>query len=51
MLGIIETLEEWIQPFKDFIIKNHGNPILWGGLILLGLAVFTIVYNALNKNG
>ena len=50
MLGIIDTLEKWVQPFKDFIMKNHGNPLLWTGLVLLGLIVFGFTYNALNKN-
>ena len=50
MLEIIETLEEWIQPFKDFIMENHSNPILWVGIILLVLAVFGVVSKALDKD-
>ena len=50
MLGIIETLEEWIKPLKDFIMDNHSNPILWASIIHIALAVFGAVSKALDKN-
>lgn len=50
MLDIIDTLEKWIQPFKNFVIKNHANPFFWTGLVILGLIVFGLTYNALQKN-
>lgn len=50
MLNIIDTLNEWIQPFKNFILKNYGNPIFWTALVIIGLLVFSFTYNALNKN-
>jgi len=51
MLSVIETLEKWTDTFKDFIIDNHSNPILWITIILIGLALFGFLYNSLSKNG
>lgn len=50
MLDVMETVEEMVQPFKDFIMKNHSNPFLWTGFVLLGLLVFGIAYNALHRD-
>lgn len=50
MLGIMETLEKYANIFKEFIIKNHTNPLLWAGIILMALAIFGVVYSALNKD-
>jgi len=49
MLDIMETLENWFQPLKDFIVENHGNPFLWVGLFILGLIIFSATYSALSK--
>ena len=51
MLEIMETLEKWAKIFKDFIMDNHSNPILWAGIFVVGLAVYGFVYNSLSKNG
>ena len=51
MLNIIETLEKWSDTFKQFIMDNQSNPVLWIGIIVLGLAVFSFTYSSLNKNG
>ena len=51
MLSIMETLEKWTETFKDFIMNNHSNPILWIGIIIIGLAIFGFVYDSLSKNG
>ena len=51
MLGIMETLEGWVEAFRDFIIDNHSNPVLWVGIIVIGIALFGFVYNSLSKNG
>lgn len=47
---IIDKLNEWIEPFHKWVDNNHGNPFMWGGFFLLGLAVFFITYEALNKD-
>jgi len=48
-LKIVEDLTKVMKPFKDFIYKNYSNPLLWLGLFIVGLAVFGIVYKALQK--
>lgn len=49
-----QTFLDWlsglVEPFRDWIIENHNNPFLWLGLLLLGLVVFGIGYNALHKD-
>lgn len=47
---IVEWLEKIVKPFREWLIENHQNPFLWIGLVLLGLAVFGIAYNALHKD-
>ena len=50
ILNIIDTINEWIEPFRSWIMNNHDNPFLWAGLVILGLLVFTFTYNALHKD-
>lgn len=50
MLGIMETLGKWADAFKDFIMKNHTNPLLWAGIILVVITIFGAVYSALSKD-
>lgn len=50
MLSIIDTINEWLEPVKGWIMDNHDNPFMWLAFVLIGLAVFAITYNALNKN-
>ncbi len=50
-LSILDKLNEWIEPFKAWVIKNHGNPFMWLGFIILGLVVFTTTFSALHRNG
>lgn len=50
----MENIKEWIinlpENFKDFIVDNNSNPILWIGLFFGGILLFVFTYNALNKN-
>ena len=50
IVGIIDKLNEWVAPIKSWIDANHGNPLMWIGFFLIGLAVFFLTYEALNKN-
>lgn len=50
-LSIIDKLNEWIEPFKAWIMRNHGNPVMWLGFVLIGILVFSIVFGALHRNG
>ena len=38
------------KDFKDFIIANTRNPILWIAIIIIGLLVFEWVYKALHRD-
>ena len=46
ILSIIDQLNEWMEP----VDANHNNPILWIGFLVIGIAVFFLTYNALNKH-
>ena len=48
--NVVEFGEEFIEPFREFVEKNHGNPILWVALLGLGIGLFAYTYGALNKN-
>ena len=50
ILGIMETLEKWGEEFQGFLLDNSRNPVVWVGMFLLGLVVFFLTYNALNKH-
>lgn len=49
MNKVIEAMDKFMQPIKDFLIKHQGNPILWLALFGLGIFVFATVYRALQK--
>jgi len=49
ILSIMDTINEGANSFKDWIIDNSGNPLLWIGLFFLGIFIFLITYRALNK--
>lgn len=50
ILNIIDKLNELIEPFRDFMMENHNNPIVWMAIFLIGLAVFAFTYNALHRD-
>lgn len=50
MLNIVDKLNDFIEPFKAWVDNNHNNPFMWLAFVLIGIAVFAITYNALNKN-
>ncbi len=49
ILNLWETISKIPEEFKNWIVSNGRNPILWTGLFLIGLVVFGITYRALNK--
>ena len=51
MLTIVDKLNEWIEPFKSFVMRNHGNPMMWLAFILIGIFAFTTVFEILHRNG
>ena len=51
MLNIVDKLNEWIEPFKNFVMKNHSNPMMWLVFVLIGIFAFSVVFGALHRNG
>lgn len=49
ILNIMDRINESLEPLKEWIIKNQGNPILWLGLFGLGLLIFESTYRSLQK--
>lgn len=49
ILSFLDTLQEWINPFREFIFEHHDNPLLWLCFIGIGLGLFFIGYSALHK--
>jgi hypothetical protein len=49
-LSIIDSINNFIEPAKAWVINNHGNPFMWLAFVLIGLAVFAITYDALNRH-
>lgn len=50
ILDFLDTLQDWIEPFREFIFEHHNNPFFWVVIILIVLAVFFIGYSALHKD-
>ena len=51
MLNIVDKLNEWIEPFKNFVMKYHDNPMMWLAFVLIGIFAFSVVFGALHRNG
>lgn len=49
-IEIFKTLEKWSESLKEFMINNDKSVLLYGGLFLVGLAIFGIAYNALHRD-
>lgn len=43
--GMVEVSDS----FREWILENSNNPLLWVGLFMLGLIIFFVTYNALQK--
>ena len=50
-LSIIDKINEWIEPFRSFVMNNHNNPVMWLMFVLIGIAIFSLVYGSLHRNG
>lgn len=44
-----ESIIKFFYNTKEFFITYSKNPFLWIGIILLGLLILELVYQALNK--
>jgi len=53
-LSVWTNISDWFVDFfdkaKDFLLDNSRNPILWVGLVILGLLIFEFTYKALHKD-
>lgn len=49
VLSIMDSINKVADSFKDWIINNSTNPLLWIGLFFLGVFIFAATYRALNK--
>ena len=53
VLSIVDKVVDFMTPimenFKEWIIDNSMNPILYIGLFVLGLLIFLVTYRALSK--
>jgi len=45
----LEGITKVMDNFKEWIIDNSTNPLLYIGLFFLGIFVFAATYRALNK--
>jgi hypothetical protein len=50
LLAWIDTVEEWLSPFRAWFAENSKSPLFWFAYFLLGVLIFTITYRALNKD-
>lgn len=50
VLSVWSKLTEWSNDLKEYMINNDKSVIVYGGIFLIGIAIFAIVYSALNKN-
>ncbi len=50
VLSIWSKLNEWSESLKAWIFEHYNNPLLWVGLVVGGLILFTATYNALHKD-
>ncbi len=50
VLDIIKTLEEWSDKLKAWIFDNYNNPVLWVGIVVVGVLFFKVMFSTLNKD-
>lgn len=50
ILNVLDTLQKWIEPFRDFVFRHHDNPLFWVVVILIAMALFFVGYAALHKD-
>lgn len=48
-LGIMKKLEEWSSKLEQWITDNYSNPLLWVGILILGVLLLKIILSSVNK--
>lgn len=49
-LDILKTLEDWSAKLEEWITNNYGNPLLWVGILAVGVVFLRVVLMGMNKN-
>ncbi len=49
-MSIMKTLEEWSEKLKSWIMENYSNPLLWVGILVVGIVFFKTMFGTLNKD-
>lgn len=49
VLTIWDDVSKLADNFKEWVIRNGGNPIFYVTLFFIGIFIFVITYRALNK--
>ena len=47
---IINWLTEVFEPVADFFYTYRDNPLLWIGILVVGLSIFKLTFDVLNRN-
>ena len=47
---IIDTINKWSEEFKSWIFDNYNNPLLWVGILFVGIGFCMTVFHSLNKD-
>lgn len=50
VLDIMKKLEYWSEKFKEWIMNNYGNPLLWVGILGAGILVLRLAFGTVNKD-
>ena len=51
VLSVWSKMNEWSSSLKNFLLNNSDKAVvIYTGLFLLGLAIFALVFSALNKD-
>lgn len=48
-LTIMDNLKEYADKLREWTISNTNNPLFWLLAFVLGLVIFKLTYDALNK--
>ena len=48
--NIIDWFTDVFEPIADFFYTYRDNPLLWIGILVIGLSIFKLAFDALNKN-
>lgn len=49
VLTLMDTLKEYAEKLRDWTISNTNNPVFWLAAFVLGILIFKLTYDALNK--